>query len=119
MMNFRNTTFAAFLFIIILAYPAAAQDLFPDGTPVSDWFRETEVVSLETLGKTFVITEYGVRNDSTELQTDKIQAVIDAAYQAGGGVILIPRGTFLSGSLFFQTGYAFASAGGSCAQRKR
>ncbi len=104
MMNFRNTTFAAFLFIIILVYPAAAQDLFPDGTPVSDWFRETEVVSLETLGKTFVITEYGVRNDSTELQTDKIQAVIDAAYQAGGGVILIPRGTFLSGSLFFRPG---------------
>ena len=36
------------------------------------------------------------------LQTEQIQAVIDKAAQEGGGVICIPQGTFLSGSLFFK-----------------
>ena len=41
-------------------------------------------------------------NDSTVVQTKKIQEVIDLAAQNGGGVIVVPQGTFLSGSLFFK-----------------
>ena len=41
-------------------------------------------------------------NDSTIVQTKKIQEVIDLAARNGGGVIVIPKGTFLSGSLFFK-----------------
>ena len=43
-------------------------------------------------------------NDSTLLQTEKIQAVIDLASNNGGGVIVIPEGTYLSGALFFKPG---------------
>ena len=43
-----------------------------------------------------------VLNDSTLLQTEKIQAVIDLAHQNGGGVVVVPKGTFLSGALFFK-----------------
>lgn len=41
-------------------------------------------------------------NDSTILQTEKIQAVIDRAARDGGGVILVPKGTYLTGALFFK-----------------
>lgn len=50
----------------------------------------------------FIITQWGVKNDSTKLQTAAIQAVIDKAEAAGGGTIVIPKGTFLSGALFFK-----------------
>lgn len=79
-----------------------AQERFLDGTPVSDWFRQIEQTDINKLGKHYRITEYGVIADSTKLQTEKIQAVIDKSAENGGGVVIIPQGTFLSGSLFFK-----------------
>lgn len=85
-----------------MAVSVFASEIFPDGTPIPEWFREHRVVSVKELGKQYCITNYGVQNDSTILQTERIQAVIDKAAQEGGGVICIPKGTFLSGSLFFR-----------------
>ena len=76
-------------------------DLWPDGTPIAEWFKDTTRVDLSAL-KHYVVTDYGVDGYSTEVQTKKLQAVIDRAAQEGGGVIVIPRGTFISGSLFFK-----------------
>jgi len=87
---------------LLVAFPAAAQDQFPDGTPIPQWFNETHPVDIHTLGRQYVITDYGVKNDSTVLQTEKIQQVIELASKNGGGVIVIPKGTFLTGSLFFR-----------------
>ncbi|NPD91281.1 rhamnogalacturonidase [Xylanibacter muris] len=80
------------------------QDLFPDGTPIPAWFNNSTKVNIDSLGKKYVITDYGVKNDSTILQTEQIQKVIDKAAAEGGGVIVIPKGTFLSGSVFFKQG---------------
>ncbi|WP_187443973.1 glycoside hydrolase family protein [Sphingobacterium phlebotomi] len=80
----------------------SGQDRFPDGTPISDWFKRVEPTRMESLGKSFRITDFGVVSDSTILQTQKIQAIIDKAHEAGGGVVVIPKGIFLSGSLFFK-----------------
>lgn len=85
-----------------MAVSVFASEIFPDGTPIPEWFREHRVVSVKELGKQYCITNYGVQNDSTILQTERIQAVIDKAAQDGGGVICIPKGTFWSGSLFFR-----------------
>lgn len=85
-----------------MAVSVFASEIFPDGTPIPEWFREHRVVSVKELGKQYCITNYGVQNDSTILQTERIQAVIDKAAQEGEGVICIPKGTFLSGSLFFR-----------------
>ncbi len=77
------------------------KQLFPDGTPISSWFTVNKKVSLPQLGKAYVITDYGVKNDSTLVQTEAIQKIIDIATEKGG-VIVIPQGTFLSGALFFK-----------------
>lgn len=52
--------------------------------------------------KDYVVTDYGVINDSTLLNTQKIQEVIDLASVEGGGTIIIPKGVYLSGALFFK-----------------
>ncbi|MGS2741273.1 rhamnogalacturonidase [Sinomicrobium sp. M5D2P17] len=93
-----------FLVALIISLNTRAQELFPDGTPIPEWFYENEPTDIQTLGRLFRITDYDIKNDSTILQTEKIQAVINKAYHAGGGVIIIPEGTFLSGSLFFKQG---------------
>lgn len=80
------------------------QQTFPDGTPVDAWFSDTAKVDVRSLGRQYVITDYGVGTDSTMVQTEAIQKVIDRAAGDGGGVVVVPRGTFLTGSLFFRPG---------------
>ena len=56
------------------------------------------------LPRRYRLTDYGVVNDSTVLQTSAIQAVIDRAEAEGGGEVVVPAGTFLTGALFFKPG---------------
>ena len=48
--------------------------------------------------KAYRITDYGVVPNSTELQTAKIQAVLDLCLE-GGGTVIIPRGRFYTAAL--------------------
>ena len=82
----------------------ASPSLWPDGSPMSEWFTDTAKVDVKTMGRQYVITQYGVKNDPTILQTGQIQAVIDRCAEEGGGVVVVPRGTFLTGALFFRKG---------------
>lgn len=93
-----------FLLAALFSLHVSGQEIFPDGTPIPDWFRQNEIVKPENLGTQYDLANYGVVNDSTLLQTEKIQAVIDQAAQNGGGVIVVPQGTYLTGSLFFKPG---------------
>ena len=77
---------------------------WPDGKLMDSWFSDIRRVQLDTLGKRYVITDYGVAADSTLVQTAAIQAVIDQAASHGGGVVVVPRGTYMSGALFFRPG---------------
>lgn len=54
--------------------------------------------------KRYEITDYGIVNDSTVLQTQALQALIDRIEADGGGELVVPKGTFLSGALFFKPG---------------
>ena len=81
-----------------------AVETWPDGTVMDGWFADTTKVDIASLGRPYVITDYGVRLDSAIVQTSAIQAVIDRAANEGGGVVVIPDGTFLTGALFFKQG---------------
>jgi len=53
---------------------------------------------------TYNIIDFGAVADASALCTESIQAAIDKATRAGGGVVEIPAGTFLSGTIFLKTG---------------
>ncbi|MBM6992847.1 MAG: exopolygalacturonase [Prevotella sp.] len=80
------------------------KQLWPDGTEIDAWFSDTTAVDMSALGKRYVVTDFGVSTDSTTVQTKALQGVIDRCAREGGGVVVIPRGTFLSGSLYFRQG---------------
>lgn len=93
--------------ILALALTAEARksekDFFPDGTEVPTWFRDTTHVDLSKLGKQYRITDYGVLMDG-QVYTDRLQSLIDRMAAEGGGVMVVPSGTFVSGALFFRQG---------------
>lgn len=103
-MNLKTKAIALTLFSLFAVNSRAEFKTFPDGSAVPAWFNNTATPKVDKLGKKYVITDYGVVNDSTIIQTPALQAVIDKAAGEGGGVIIIPEGTFLSGSLFFKPG---------------
>ena len=105
--------FRLFFLAVICTLGCEAADLWPDGTPISPWFADTSRIDVATLGTRYVLTDYGVASDSTQVQTAAIQSIIDRASANGGGVIVVPRGTFLSGALFFKKGtHLHVEAGG-------
>lgn len=103
-MNRHKWIVAALLLAVLTATAQPEKETFPDGSVMPAWFSNTLRVDTDTLGRRFVVTEHGVKSDSTTVQTGALQRVIDMAAESGGGVVVIPRGTFLSGSLFFRQG---------------
>lgn len=97
-----------FLILCIMGLTAATyaqesqKNVFPDGTPLSSWFLDNTKIKLSELGKQYIITDFGVKKDSTLVQTKAIQKAIDEAARKGGGVVVIPKGTYMSGALFFK-----------------
>lgn len=52
----------------------------------------------------FRITDFGAVGDGHTLNTAAIQAAIDRGAQQGGGVVVVPAGTFISGAIFLKSG---------------
>jgi polygalacturonase len=82
---------------------STTREFFPDGTQVNEWFYDTKIPKLEDLGTQYILTNYGIYDDG-KLYTKEIQGLIDQAYENGGGVIVVPPGTYMTGALFFKQG---------------
>ncbi|QCX40370.1 hypothetical protein FF125_18660 [Aureibaculum algae] len=53
--------------------------------------------------KEFNILDYGAKSSHTELSTKAIQAAIDACSKNGSGTVIIPKGTYVTGTLFLKS----------------
>ena len=54
--------------------------------------------------KVFDITAHGAKGDGTTMNTQAIQQAVDACHDAGGGVVSVPKGVYLTGSLRLKSG---------------
>jgi exo-poly-alpha-galacturonosidase len=57
--------------------------------------------------KEYIITDYGAVSDTATINTSSIQKAIDQCAADGGGLVIIPKGTFISGSIFLKPGVNF------------
>ena len=81
----------------------AIKEYFPDGTEINSWFYDIKEPDLSDMGKQYVLTDYGVLDDG-KIYTKEIQNLIDTAHQNGGGVIVVPKGTYMTGAIYFKQG---------------
>ena len=61
----------------------------------------------------FSITRFGAVADGRTINTAAIQSAIDAAHSAGGGRVIVPEGTFRSGSIFLKQNVELHIASGA------
>lgn len=52
----------------------------------------------------YLITDYGAIGDGKTLNTAAVQNTIDKCAATGGGTVVVPNGTFLTGSIFLKQG---------------
>ncbi len=78
-------------------------EYFLDGTVISDWFYDYNVPGLESLGKKYIITDYSIKSDY-KVYTKEFQSLIDMVSNNGGGVIVIPKGIYKTGAIYFKQG---------------
>ena len=55
----------------------------------------------------FNVRDFGAVGDGVAKDTAAVQLAIDAACAAGGGEVLLPKGTYLCGSVFLKSGVDF------------
>lgn len=53
--------------------------------------------------KDFIVTDYGAGTDSTVLSTAAINKAIEVCHEEGGGRVIIPKGTFLTGAIHLKS----------------
>lgn len=82
---------------------------FPDGTPINNWFYsnytkiKSALQSPPDTASSYIITDYGIKDDGN-IYTEEFQKLINSVYDNGGGYIIIPDGTYMTGALFFKPG---------------
>ena len=59
--------------------------------------------SVRCQGKTYDVREFGARGDGTSLDTRAINRAVDSAAAGGGGTVVFPAGTYLSGSIHLKS----------------
>ncbi len=69
--------------------------------------------------KTFSVTSYGAVPGTEELQTEKIQAAIDACFLAGGGEVIVPEGTFMTGGIRLRSNVTLHLSKNACLKGSR
>ena len=53
--------------------------------------------------QTYNIRDWGATTDSSKLNTTAIQSAIDKCHAAGGGEVVVPAGTFYTGTIFLKS----------------
>ena len=61
------------------------------------------VTGVPVYAKVYNILDFGAKRSNSELSTKAIQAAIDACAADGGGTVLIPEGTYVTGTLFLKS----------------
>lgn len=61
------------------------------------------ILSPAAFARTFSVRDFGAKGDGTTLDTLAIQAALNAAAKVSGSTVVLPEGTYLSGSIFVKS----------------
>jgi polygalacturonase len=91
-----------------LAQPTAADPSSPGAGPGADAWRYAEEIARRVQAPRFAprdfdITAFGARPDGRTPATEAIRAAIAACHRSGGGRVVVPAGSFLTGAIHLRS----------------
>jgi len=94
-------------FAVLMISFAGCGSLRNDGKGMDPWEKLAEIrksiKAPEFPDRDFSILDYGAVNDSTVKSTEAFKKAIEACAAAGGGRVIVPKGTFLSGAIHLKS----------------
>src|SRR5262245_25096512 len=85
---------------IVRLLPALALGFFVSVGTIRSGASAAELSAAEPKGSpgstVFNVQTFGAKGDGRSLDTEAIQKALDTCAKAGGGIVLFPRGTYLS-----------------------
>src|SRR5205809_146759 len=88
--SFRTALLIAWCSLAFAFRAAAADEILPPALP-------------RIPNKSFAIADYGAKADGKSNDTDAITKALDAAEQAGGGIVHFGAGTYLTGPIVLRS----------------
>jgi polygalacturonase len=97
---------------IVLASGIAISPLFLQGSQALaagplPWSEANTILSETTVptfpNKTFNVTDYGAKGDNSTDNTSAFQKAISACNAAGGGQVVVPSGTYVTGAIYIKS----------------
>ncbi|NIJ44901.1 polygalacturonase [Wenyingzhuangia heitensis] len=61
------------------------------------------LISVNTIAQDYNILDYGAKKSHNVVSTQAIQKAIDAAHKNGGGTVIVPKGQYVTGTLFLKS----------------
>ena len=86
---------------LFIAVPLA--EAAPPAPELPGWVGDAGAKHVPASERIFPVKSFGAVADGKTLATEQIQRAIDAASQAGGGVVTFDPGTYLTGALFIKS----------------
>lgn len=105
-MYLTHMTSLIFCFFLILSMPLKGQEKAWSSSdePMSEIAKIREQIVPPTFPKQdFLITDYGAVGDGRTKNTAAFQKAIEACNQGGGGRVVVPMGTFLTGAIYLKS----------------
>ncbi|WP_181306050.1 glycoside hydrolase family 28 protein [Rufibacter sp. XAAS-G3-1] len=103
MKNNRFITLLA-LSALFLSFVRCKVETPVTGSSTLSWVKEVGAKKMPGKKKEFNATTYGAVNDGKTLNTQAIQAAIDACWANGGGIVTFKPGNYLTGSIYLKKG---------------
>ena len=97
MYTMKNLTCLIGVFLSVISFNVTAQTA---NIPDFPWMKEVGAKTFPVQQTVYNVTDYGAKGDALEMNTTAIQKAIDAAEQAGGGIVTFSPGIYLTGALF-------------------
>lgn len=97
MYTMKNLTCLIGVFLSVISFTVTAQTA---NIPDFPWMKEVGAKTFPIQQTVYNVADYGAKGDALEMNTVAIQKAIDAAEQAGGGIVTFSPGIYLTGALF-------------------
>lgn len=104
-------SFLSFLWIVVAACSNAQSGQNDEyrpwqsiDEPLAELERVRALISAPSFpDREFPVTEYGAVSDGKTLNTEAFKKAIEACHAAGGGRVVVPLGTFLTGAIYLKS----------------
>ena len=101
----KLSALVASVFLLLALAPKDAPKVWTSASqPLQELAQVRKLIKAPTFkNKDYPVTAYGAQGDGTTLNTEAFKKAVEACHAGGGGRVVVPAGTFLTGPIYLKS----------------